>query len=343
MTESDFLDPDKLGKFLRLDNAVVTLLLVLVSWAVYKLLLRKVSTERHRLLGSSFRNLFGHTAFAGALYCLYQASQIASVQIVEVRRLLQIFAVFVLCYGILIVVKTCRILVFEYLFLGHMSVPVPLLLVNLFTFLVALSLGVFVFAELFGIRLTPLLATSAVLSLVLGLALQDTLGNLFAGISLQFDKSYEIGDWIEVSSGGQKMVGQIKEITWRATLLAGFFDELITIPNRSMAQSQIYNYASRFNPVIRVLIFRVPYGTNIDVAKGILLKVAESDSGVSHEPAPTVLLSEAHENGVSLKLVYYIQDFGKQYLIADRLIEGALRQFAGEGIEIASPRIHVRS
>ena len=89
--------------------------------------------------------------------------------------------------------------------------------------------------------------------------MQDTLGNLFAGVALQFDKPYEIGDWIEIHNSGQKWVGQIYEITWRATLLIGFVEEFITVPNRVMGQSEISNFrrSTTLLFVLRFLNFRL--------------------------------------------------------------------------------------
>ena len=116
-------------------------------------------------------------------------------------------------------------------------------------------------AEIFNIRLTPILATSAIFSLVLGLALQDTLGNLFAGVALQFDKPYEIGDWIEIQSSGQKWIGQVYEISWRATVLIASTEESITVPNRIVAQAQIANYSTKYRPITRSQLFRLPFGT----------------------------------------------------------------------------------
>src|SRR5262249_25507055 len=147
--------------------------------------------------------------------------------------------------------KTCRILLFEYLFLSHMRAGVPLLLVNLFTLLLTLVMGGWLCTAIFDVKLGPLLATSAIFSVVLGLALQDTLGKRFAGVAMQFDKPYEIGDWIEIMLNGQKWVGQVQEISWRATVMVGISDEHISVPNRLMGQTQISNFATTKRPIWR--------------------------------------------------------------------------------------------
>ena len=154
-----------------------------------------------------------------------------------------------------------------------MRVAVPVLLVNLFTLLLSMVLGGWIVTDIFNVRLAPLLATSAIFSLVLGLALQDTLGNLFSGVAMQFDKPYEIGDWVEIQTGGtQKWVGQIEEISWRATVLIGFAEELITIPNRVISQSEISNFTRKGKPIIRSQVFRIAFGED-------QVKVRRGDAG----------------------------------------------------------------
>ena len=179
--------------------------------------------------------------------------------------------------------------------------------------------------------------------MILGLALQDTLGNLFAGITIQFDKPYEIGDWIEIQTGPQKWVGQVQEISWRATVLLGFTDETVTIPNRIIAQAHIANFATRVRPIVRSQLFRLSYGSSVDLAKRVLLETLEPISEVLKTPAPLALLSEAGEHWISLKLVYCIQDYGNQFIIGDQVLEKTLRALERAGIRIASPRIELQS
>lgn len=343
MIEMVFMDTQQLERFLRIDSAIVSFTFVLVSWVLYKAFLNRLSRERHRLLGESFRNIFGHSAIVLVCYVLFRMLLKAPIDWPPAQRLVVYFGFFVLVYGLVIFVKACRILIFEYLFLSHMKVPVPILLVNLFTFTIAVCLSVWVMSGLFKFQIAPLLATSAVFSLVLGLALQDTLGNLFAGISLQFDKSYEIGDWVEVHADDEKVLGQIQEITWRATLLKSFTDESITVPNRVMAKAQIYNYATRKNPVIRSLYFRVPYEVDTDLVKRTLVAVAERHPDVCEDPAPIVLLIEPHESWIGMKLVYYVTEFGRQFLIADSLLEACLKELRKAKVPLATARLKVEA
>jgi small-conductance mechanosensitive channel len=149
---------------------------------------------------------------------------------IVIPKLVPFVGIATVLWGAIVLIKSFRIFSFEYLFFMNMQTGVPLLLVNMLTLLMSVVLGSWIATSVFGFRLAPVLATSALFSIVVGLALQETLGNLFSGIALQIDKPYTLGDWIEVQTGTQKLVGHVHEVTWRATILTSLTEEWITIP-----------------------------------------------------------------------------------------------------------------
>jgi small-conductance mechanosensitive channel len=279
---------ERIEAIIQIEPMLVILILATGAWAVYKLFLRGVAAHRHENLKRLFSNLSVHMLITVVLFGLYESATRFNTGIVALERLDGYIGVLTLFAGATVFVKTWRILVFEYLFLGHMKVGVPLLLVNLFTLLLSVVIGGWIVTQIFNIQIAPLLATSAIFSVVLGLAMQDTLGNLFAGVALQFDKPYELGDWVEVHGTGQKWVGQVHEISWRATVLVGLADEAITLPNRVMAQSQISNFSLKTRPIVRTLNFRIPYGSELSRAKAALLQAALTVPSIRRNPAPLV-------------------------------------------------------
>ncbi len=335
---------DRVDAILQLDPLLALVGLALASFLVYRLLLRKASPHRHTNLKRLFVNLLGHTALFLTLYLSYLGLRQAAIEPPEsLNRITSYLGLLAIISGATVFVKTTRILVFEYLFLGHMREGVPLLLVNLSTLLMSMLIAAWIATEIFAIQLAPLLATSAVLSLVLGLALQDTLGNLFAGVAMQFDKPYGIGDWIEVSSGTATWTGQVFEISWRATVLVGFGEELITIPNRVIAQAEISNFSLKTRPVLRRQIFRIaPEADSVRVKKALMDAIRRVDAVVAH-PAPMVLVTETHESWIPYKLIYYVDDFGAQYLLADQIIDEVRAELKKEGIALATNRIQINS
>lgn len=337
------MSAENVAAAVRFESAAVLLCLALTSWLIYKLFLRDVSIERHRGLQEDFKKLLwlitlGLTLFGIFEFLVWMKDQSAwSEPFIPYIGLMTIIA------GCAVFIKISRVMAFEYLFLGSMRAGVPLLLVNIFTLMLSLIATGWILTTIFSVNLTSILATSAILSIVLGLALQDTLGNLFAGIALQFDKPFELGDWIEVRNGSDRISGQVQEISWRATVLVAITDELVTIPNRNMAQWQISNFSGHQRPFLRSHNFRVPFDVDIEKAKTAIVVAAGTVPGILRYPAPVVIATDTTESWITLKAVYSVSDYGLQYGIADRFLTKAIAALSENGIELATSRLTVDS
>lgn len=340
---SIWLSENYITQSVRLEPVIVLFSLILLSWCIYKLLLRKASMDRHRYLRGLFHNLFWHMVIATVFFGTYEALTALRNQFDWPDHLTPYAGFATIVWACIVFIKLSRVLAFEYLFLGSMKAGVPVLLVNIFTLALSIIAGGWILNSIFSVNVTSILATSAVLSIVLGLALQDTLGNLIAGISLQFDKAFEIGDWIEVRNGTDRISGQVFDVSWRATVLNSITDEIITIPNRSMSQWQVSNFSARQRPFLRSHNFRVPFHTDIEKAKAALIVAAYSVPGILKHPAPVVIVTETTDSWIMLKAVYSINDYGLQYGVADRFIANALETLKDTGIPFASNRIIVES
>ena len=202
---------ENIQSIVQLEPLLILLSMLLGAWVLYKVFLREMIPARHLSLRRHFKNVLGYTTVAVVLFALYWALTTTARANAWVGHLANFVAPYIgivtIVLGAIVLVKVCRILAFEYLFAVNMKVGVPVLIVNIFSLLLSLVLAFWFLSAVFSINLAPILATSAIFSLVLGLALQDTLGNLCAGIAIQLDKPYEIGDWIEVEFETQKWVG----------------------------------------------------------------------------------------------------------------------------------------
>jgi small-conductance mechanosensitive channel len=312
---------------------VILIALVIFSWIFYKLFLKEVSAERHKGLRSQFKNLYHHTLWFSVSFVIFKFIYQAEHLDLTFTRVLPYLALFSLSWGIFVFVKACRLIILQYLFLGSMKAGVPILLVNIFSLMLTMTLILWGMSSIFGIQLAPLLATSAAFSIILGLALQDTLGNLFAGISLQLDRAFEIGDWLEITSGAQKIVGQVKEITWRATILAGWSDEVITIPNRTMANSQLSNFQAGDQPIARSQVFRLSLNTDVELAKECLGQTVREISAIRQDLLLKPYISETTDSWILIKIAYYIDSYGSQFTIGDQVLTLGLKRLKEKGIE----------
>ena len=339
--EEKLINTDHLYALVDFEPFMILTALLALAWVFYKVFLREASADRHKIIKRHFHNIFRHYAIMLTLFVTFIIIvQSGNTQFALVRTLPYLGS-FAVLWGMIVFVKTCRLIILQYLFLGSMKHGVPVLVVNIFSLLLSIALGLWFASHLFGIQIAPLLATSAAFSIILGLAMQDTLGNLFAGISLQIDKSFEIGDWLEIINASQKTVGQVKEITWRATVLIGWTEETITIPNRVMANSQIANYTMGEQPIVRSQVFRLHYDVDVNLAKQSLLESTKEVAVIRSWPEPSCFISETTDSWLTFKLIYFIDNYGAQYTIGDQVVVAGLKHLRAKGIATTLQKIEV--
>ena len=131
-----------------------------------------------------------------------------------------------------------------------------------------------------------MLAALGVGSIVLGLALQDTLGGLFAGITLISARQFQIGDWIKAGD----VVGQVISINWHSVTLKSFEEDLLVIPNSVLASNIFYNFSrpDKIHMERVTIVFSDDHPPNM--VRTALLEAALSTPGVLHNPPPQIHL-----------------------------------------------------
>ena len=341
------LSSSKIEAILQLEGLLVLVGLALVAYVAYLVVLRGLREDRNLLLKRLFKNLAGHLIFTAALFGTYKfggsvGEGDSAMVSLFVTKLLPYFGLFTIISGSIVFVKTARIITFEYLFFVSMKAGVPVLLVNILSLALSLGLASWIATEVFGIRLVPVLATSALISVILGLALQDTLGNLFSGVALQLDKPYEIGDWVEISGPNLKWMGQIQEITWRSTVLLGVLDELITIPNRVIGQSEVVTWGAGGRHFWKGVSYRIPFGQPIEQVRKTLLETVSQVPGVRKLPAPVVYLSEVGESWLNFRVVFTMENYGEQFRVNDRVNSAVMEALIQSHIPVATPAMRVQ-
>jgi small-conductance mechanosensitive channel/CRP-like cAMP-binding protein len=171
-----------------------------------------------------------------------------------------------------------------------------------------------------GVEPGSLLTTSALITAVIGLSLQETLGNLFAGLSLQAQRPFEVGDWIQLDPDSNS-IGQVVEINWRATRVLTLEQIELTIPNGALAKSSIRNFTKPTTLARRTIEVQGPYDVSPRVVEKALLSATQAVAGVLPAPPPFVLTSKFDASGIVYLLCFFIDDFARR----DR-IESAIRQ-----------------
>lgn len=212
--------------------------------------------------------------------------------------------------------------------------------------LVVLVLGLLVLLDSLGIQITPIVTALGVGGLAVALALQDTLSNLFAGVHLLADEPIRVGDYVKLSEGVE---GVVLDVGWRSTRLRMLQNNVVIVPNQTVARSVITNYSFPEPRMALPLRISVAYDTDVERLELLLLDEAARAvgevPGLLAEPKPAVrLIPGFGESSLDLTLVCHVASFVEQFEVQHRLRKRLLARFRAEGIEIPYPArtIHVR-
>jgi small-conductance mechanosensitive channel/CRP-like cAMP-binding protein len=232
-------------------------------------------------------------------------------------------------------------LFWDYLLGRRRHVAVPRLVVDLFNFLVLAGVAVAVLNRVFGVTdLSAFLVTSTVLSAVVGLAVQDTLANVAAGLALQAEHPFAVGDWVRLS--GEE--GQVVQMNWRTITLRTRDNHNVLLPNTNAAKELIINY-SRPTPLQRMHArVGVAYGHPPEQVKQALQAAVAGAAGVAAEPAPQAQVEGYADFAIQYLIYYWITDFSRVPEIHDAVMTRlwyALRR-AGFGIPFPVRDVTVR-
>ena len=192
------------------------------------------------------------------------------------------------------------------------------------------------------IDVTAWVASAGILSVVIGFAAKDTLGNLFAGIFIMADSPYKEGDYINLDSGER---GFVRHIGIRSTRILTRDAVEIIIPNSVIATSKIVNESGGYSEVERIRItLDVAYGTNIEKAKKIMYDIAVLSENVCQDPDPRVRFRTFGESGLQLQLLAWIEKPELRGRVIDELSTSIYNTFNEEKIEIPFPQrtVHIK-
>jgi len=198
-------------------------------------------------------------------------------------------------------------------------------------------LGLYLAFNEIGVELFGLLASLAVFSLIIGLAVQQTLGNMINSFMLAIDQPFEVGDRIEVA----EVMGTVMSVGILSTKILTLNEQLVIIPNNRLVDSTITNFARGGGDGVatRVLLhleIGVDYEENSAHVKQVILEVAKKCPQVEDDPAPRVLLRELGDFSKIYRLYAWIE-YVEEFLATDWLLREIDRSFKREGISIPYP------
>ncbi|MFN2515814.1 MAG: cyclic nucleotide-binding domain-containing protein [Pyrinomonadaceae bacterium] len=216
-----------------------------------------------------------------------------------------------------LVVRALNSLIFGLVYRFRRGFEAPTLVRNIFSIVAFTALFFLIFTLVFPkVNLGALFTTSAIFGVILGLALQDTLGNFFAGISLQADRPFQVGDVIIV--GVQRHTGVVEEITWRAVKIRTFTNHVVLISNSTAAREPI-EVCPRNNLNARLVFFNTLYTDSPAKTIHVVREAVREADNVSQKISPLVRIRNLGESGVEYEVKYWLDDYAK-YNDTDALV-----------------------
>lgn len=196
---------------------------------------------------------------------------------------------------------------------GRSSVPTPKIVRDVVDVVFYAIAAITILKSQLDVDLSGVLATSAVLSVVIGLALQDTLGNLFAGLSIQLERPFQVGDYVSIG----EHTGKVLQVAWRATRMETFRREVITLPNSILSKTPVKNFSRASQPVGIDLYVHLSYDVPPNAAREAVMQTITSVPNVLAEPHCKVRVFGYDPDGVKWQVRYFVAD----YLHADNAMD----------------------
>ena len=188
---------------------------------------------------------------------------------------------------------------------------------------------------IWGVDPVPLLGSLGIAGLAVALALRPTLENIFSGVSLIVDKTFQLEDLIKLDSGE---IGSVYKIGLRTTRIKTFDNEIIIIPNSILANSKLENLNQPDRKIRTSVEFGVEYGVDPEYIKKIVLEKIEAMDVRDQNKDVKVMFKSMGDSALIFKVMIWADDLSKKWPINQEAITRIYRRLYKEGIGIPFPQ-----
>ena len=194
--------------------------------------------------------------------------------------------------------------------------------------------------QILGISLTALSVFGGALGVGLGFGLQKIASNFISGIILLFEKSMQVDDIIELQDG---TFGTIKHTGARYTLIETPEGKEVLVPNEDFITQRMVNWTYSSKKARVEINVGVAYGTDMKLARSLMLQAASSHQSCIVDPTPQCYLTEFADSGITLMLHFWINDINDGRLAPKSdVMLSILESFSAHNISIPFPQREVR-
>jgi len=323
--------------FLFVFTLIITVIILFISFIILRRIIHTISGKKKKFTKLLFRKISTPIfliIFLGGLYVsLYSLNMFSEFH----QELNDVFFVAITLLIALLVSRVTNLSLGTLLKIKKGLQRTPHLISNFFSIIIYL-IALVVILGYFRLDITPLLAGVGVGALAIGLALQSTLANFFAGIHIVSDQPIRVGDFIELDENTQ---GFVDDIGWRSTRIKTMTDNLIIIPNEKLANTTILNYSMPKQDMYFYIPCGVAYESDLQKVEKITLEVAkevhETFPGAVKDAEPLFRFGKFGDSNIDFIAILRVEEPMKRYSVRNEFIKRLKKRFDEEGIEISWP------
>ena len=279
---------------------------------------------RRRLSALMYLGVIGFTLYFGLVR--YRGLDVG-------ERFLAALASALVLLFVLVVAEAVLASVFDFYFPIARKSEIPTFFRDLVRGLVYIGLFLAFVGLVLKRDLDSLLVGSAVITVSVGFALQETLGNFFAGLALRLSRPYTLGDFVQVGD----VEGRVDKIDWRQTSVYTFTGDHMVLPNSMLAKEAIHNYSSPTKLHARDVRVGLHYRHPPNKVIGVMRVVIAGVDLVSSVPAPEFHVLSFDDSAIDYRIRFWIEDYSRRYEIETQIRIGLWYAFRRANLEIPFP------
>lgn len=231
------------------------------------------------------------------------------------------------------ILRAAVFFVVDYILQQRRGIKVPSITSDLVLTIVWFLAIMVVLRQKLDFDLASLITTSAILTAVIGFALQDTLGNLFAGLAIQAEHPFQLGDWVQL---GQH-IGRVEGISWKSTKVVTTNRETVYIPNSNISKAAIFNYSQPTPEYIATMSIGLSYDAPPNQVRHMLLDVISQHPQILHDRQSEVRIQSFADSSILYQLRFWVNNYATADKIKNDLFNHIWYRCQREAIRIPYP------
>ena len=302
-----------------------------ILFFLFRSFVQKVSGPKRKSLGALLSRL--NLPFVFLIITLFLKIEAIRVALFPTEKFHVYFDAALVFFFIILLIRFVDGILLSWHAYRHREYPLPKVLHSLIMTVFYLGILFLILNGTLGIDITPFLATSAILTMILGLALQGVLSNILAGMSLHFTKSFSKNDWIQVGDHE----GMVLDTNWRETRIFDRYSNIIVLPNNIVASEKITNFSHPDKKTALTIPVKASYDASPSDVLDALIEAAKDVPEVLESPAPEAYVLSYDDFGISYVLKFWIKHFARKYPIMTDVGRLIWYKFKRQNIEIPIP------